>query len=172
MKRRVIMSLFNQWQEIAQQEMDQVKANEFWKNYCEIEQGVYEKILSKKQREWEGTAGELAELFEIQPVYFAGFLDGINESLEETIDLDSLEEGTGISLKIDFEKLYFNMLGAKADWLYNLEEWNEILTDEKRKEIKKDYNSSKTIVKEEKIGRNDPCTCGSGKKYKKCCGAN
>lgn len=28
----------------------------------------------------------------------------------------------------------------------------------------------KTIVKEEKIGRNDPCPCGSGKKYKKCCG--
>jgi preprotein translocase subunit SecA len=24
----------------------------------------------------------------------------------------------------------------------------------------------------EKVGRNDPCTCGSGKKYKKCCGAN
>ncbi|RYF07763.1 MAG: hypothetical protein EOO31_05340, partial [Comamonadaceae bacterium] len=21
-------------------------------------------------------------------------------------------------------------------------------------------------------GRNDPCSCGSGKKYKKCCGAN
>ena len=26
--------------------------------------------------------------------------------------------------------------------------------------------------KEKKIGRNDPCSCGSGKKYKKCCGAN
>jgi preprotein translocase subunit SecA len=26
------------------------------------------------------------------------------------------------------------------------------------------------IVNEEKIGRNDPCVCGSGKKYKKCCG--
>jgi SEC-C motif domain protein len=24
---------------------------------------------------------------------------------------------------------------------------------------------------EPKVGRNDPCTCGSGKKYKKCCGA-
>ena len=23
-----------------------------------------------------------------------------------------------------------------------------------------------------KIGRNEPCTCGSGKKFKKCCGAN
>lgn len=28
----------------------------------------------------------------------------------------------------------------------------------------------KTVVKDEKIGRNDPCPCGSGKKYKKCCG--
>ena len=28
---------------------------------------------------------------------------------------------------------------------------------------------SKTIVKPPKIGRNDPCPCGSGKKYKKCC---
>lgn len=25
-------------------------------------------------------------------------------------------------------------------------------------------------VKVDKVGRNDPCTCGSGKKYKKCCG--
>ena len=30
----------------------------------------------------------------------------------------------------------------------------------------------KPIVKEEKPGRNDPCPCGSGKKYKKCHGAN
>jgi preprotein translocase subunit SecA len=28
----------------------------------------------------------------------------------------------------------------------------------------------KPVVKEQKIGRNDPCPCGSGKKYKKCCG--
>ncbi len=30
--------------------------------------------------------------------------------------------------------------------------------------------NSTTPVKSEKIGRNDPCPCGSGKKYKKCCG--
>jgi preprotein translocase subunit SecA len=29
-----------------------------------------------------------------------------------------------------------------------------------------------TVVKDKKIGRNDPCICGSGKKYKKCCGTN
>ncbi len=27
-----------------------------------------------------------------------------------------------------------------------------------------------TILSQPKIGRNDPCSCGSGKKYKKCCG--
>ncbi len=31
-------------------------------------------------------------------------------------------------------------------------------------------NASKTVVKAAKIGRNDPCPCGSGKKYKHCCG--
>ena len=31
-------------------------------------------------------------------------------------------------------------------------------------------NPQKTVIAEPKIGRNDPCPCGSGKKYKKCCG--
>ena len=30
----------------------------------------------------------------------------------------------------------------------------------------------KPIVNKNKVGRNDPCPCGSGKKYKKCCGKN
>ena len=29
----------------------------------------------------------------------------------------------------------------------------------------------RTLAKSKNIGRNDPCLCGSGKKYKKCCGA-
>ncbi|MCK4774434.1 MAG: SEC-C domain-containing protein, partial [Candidatus Krumholzibacteria bacterium] len=33
-------------------------------------------------------------------------------------------------------------------------------------------SSSRPVVRDEqKVGRNDPCPCGSGKKYKKCCGA-
>jgi len=35
-----------------------------------------------------------------------------------------------------------------------------------------DMQTVQQIVRSgEKIGRNDPCSCGSGKKYKKCCGA-
>ena len=30
--------------------------------------------------------------------------------------------------------------------------------------------ANKTVRKRKKVGRNDPCPCGSGKKYKKCCG--
>lgn len=29
----------------------------------------------------------------------------------------------------------------------------------------------KPVVKQMDVGRNDPCICGSGKKYKNCCGA-
>lgn len=34
------------------------------------------------------------------------------------------------------------------------------------------YSTNKTVRKGKKVGRNDPCPCGSGKKYKKCCGMN
>jgi preprotein translocase subunit SecA len=34
----------------------------------------------------------------------------------------------------------------------------------------KEENKQKPIVNKDIIGRNDPCPCGSGKKYKKCCG--
>ncbi|MBR3963243.1 MAG: preprotein translocase subunit SecA [Oscillospiraceae bacterium] len=33
-----------------------------------------------------------------------------------------------------------------------------------------DGSVSATVVKKKKVGRNDPCPCGSGKKYKHCCG--
>ena len=38
---------------------------------------------------------------------------------------------------------------------------------------KDDTDTKKPVQrKNEKVGRNDPCPCGSGKKYKNCCGRN
>ena len=76
-----------------------------------------------------------------------------------------------VTLNIDWEKLYFNMHKATADWLYNLKQWDGILSEERREEITREYKYS-LQVHVEHIGRNDPCPCGSGKKYKKCCGKN
>ena len=43
--------------------------------------------------------------------------------------------------------------------------------DNKNDPAKTANSSAKTVVRtEKKVGRNDPCTCGSGKKYKQCCG--
>ena len=64
------------------------------------------------------------------------------------------------------------MLKADADYLFSLDQWNDVLSVEKRREIYKAYKCSKTVHVEKKPGRNDPCPCGSGKKYKKCCGKN
>ena len=41
---------------------------------------------------------------------------------------------------------------------------------EELKALYKEQRDSGTVRKPKKIGRNDPCPCGSGKKYKKCCG--
>lgn len=44
---------------------------------------------------------------------------------------------------------------------------------EHEKELKQEHQGKvETVVKEKEPGRNDLCPCGSGKKYKKCCGAN
>jgi uncharacterized protein YchJ len=35
--------------------------------------------------------------------------------------------------------------------------------------FKRIYSGDTPYIKEEVVGRNEPCSCGSGKKYKKCC---
>ncbi len=119
-----------------------------------------------------GTVKELAEKYNMELKYMVGFLDGINDSLKEPNPIEDMTEDTEIKLDIDLEKLYYNMVEAKADWLYELPAWNSLLPAERRKELYLQQKKSGTVVKEKKIGRNDPCPCGSGKKYKKCCGAN
>lgn len=142
----------------------------FWQEYGSMETKVYSQVLSNHKEPLKGTIAELAEKFNTSPEFFMGFVDGLNDSLKESFDLEKIEADDVLTFDIDFEKLYFNMLDAKADYLYNLPQWDGIFSVEKRKEIRKAWKDSKTIVKEDKIGRNDPCPCGSGKKYKKCCG--
>lgn len=163
------MTLFEQWTELMETQTEET-FEEFWKEYSGAETKLYKHILANKDTHMAGTVKELAEKFEVRPVIFMGFLDGINTSLNKANDLDKITEDTAIDLDIDFEKLFFNMLKADADYLYTLEEWDGVLTEEKMTEIVKDFKRSKTVVKEKEPGRNDPCPCGSGKKYKKCCG--
>ncbi|NLK35582.1 MAG: SEC-C domain-containing protein [Gracilibacteraceae bacterium] len=167
------MSLFENWREKAyNNEQNEKYKKRFWEDYFKKEESIYEKLLSNPEEVVEGTVAELADKYETDILLFTGFLDGINDSLVELMKLEELEESSNVKLEIDYEKLYYNMLKAKADWLYNLPQWDGILEAEKRKEITKKQRLSGTVIKQKEPGRNEPCPCGSGKKYKKCCGAN
>ena len=150
------------------------KKEELWTNYFTIEKGIYEKILSNPTEVVEGTVKELAEKYGTEVLIMTGFLDGINESLKGYENpIDTMAEDTVVKIEIDPEKLYYNMVEAKASWLYELPQWSEILSAETRTELYKKQKASGTVRREgHKIYPNDPCPCGSGKKYKKCCGRN
>lgn len=143
-----------------------------WKEYFIVEKGIYEKLLTDISKVEQGSVKALAEKYSTDVQTMTGFLDGINDSLKEANPIETMEEDTEVRLAIDPEKLYYNMVEAKASWLYGLPQWDAILTEERRKELYKEQKASGTIRKPHKIGRNDPCPCGSGKKYKHCCGKN
>lgn len=166
------MALLEQWRSTAYSaKADKQELQKLWADYFEKEKEIYKQLLKDPDTEVKGTVKELADKYKIDIMTMTGFLDGINDSLKEPNPIEEMEEDTEVSLAFDKELLYKNMVGAQADWLYGLEEWNDIFDEEKRKELYKEQKRSTTIVKGEKIGRNDPCPCGSGKKYKKCCGA-
>ena len=165
------MSLLQDWRDVAyNQETDKNQLQKFWADYFLVEKGIYEKLLASPDEEVRGTVKELADKYEIDLMHMVGFLDGINDSLKVPNPIEEMEENTEVSLAFDKELLYKNMVDAKADWLYELPAWEEIFTPEKRKELYLEQKKSGPLVKGKKVGRNDPCPCGSGKKYKYCCG--
>ena len=167
------MTLLQEWRDVAySQEADKAQLQKFWTNYFLIEKGIYEKLLANPDEVVRGTVKDLADKFEVEVMTMVGFLDGINDSLKVQNPIEEMDENTEVNLGFDKELLYKNMVDAKADWLYELPQRDEIFTEEKKKELYKEQKKSGTIVKGAKIGRNDPCPCGSGKKYKHCCGRN
>ncbi|MCR5254505.1 MAG: SEC-C domain-containing protein [Acetatifactor sp.] len=165
------MALLEDWRKVAYNEnTNKGELQKFWQDYFLQEKEIYAELLKTPDKVVKGTVKELAEKFGVDISIMTGFLDGINDSLKEGNPIEEMDENTEVNLGFDKELLYKNMVAAEADWLYNLEEWNDIFDEDTRKALYKEQKSSTTIVKDKKIYPNDPCPCGSGKKYKKCCG--
>ena len=167
------MGILKQWRDKAYDE----KANRgdiqrLWTAYFAKEKEIYAQLLKDPDEVVTGTVKELADKYDVDLMTMTGFLDGINDSLKDPNPIEEMEEDTVVNLGFDKELLYKNMVAAGADWLYGLEEWDPIFTEEKRKELYKEQKESGTVRKPAKIYPNDPCPCGSGKKYKKCHGRN
>ena len=167
------MSLLKQWRDKAYDESaNKGDLQRLWADYFEKEKNVYAELLKNPDEEVKGTVKELAEKFNLDLMTMVGFLDGINDSLKTPNPIEEMEEDTVVSLDYDKEKLYYNMVACKAEWLYELPQWDDLLPADRRRELYMEQKHSMSVVKPPKIGRNDPCPCGSGKKYKKCCGRN
>lgn len=161
------MKLFKLWTQMTES-LNQTQAAAFWQDYLQTEEVIYDQLLQKKDPNVQGKLADLAKEFNVEPTIFAGFLDGINESIDPVLELEELEDTTELDFTIDYEKLYYNMQEAKAKWLYDLPIWQELLTQEQRNAQRKKFLDAHTR-RVEKVGRNEPCPCGSGKKYKHCC---
>ena len=167
------MALLQKWRDLAyDQTADRGDLQRFWAIYFDKEKNIYAELLKNPDEEVKGTVKELAEKFGIDVMSMTGFLDGINDSLKAANPIEEMEEDTVVSLAFDKALLYKNMVAAEAEWLYGLKEWDAIFDEETRKALYKEQKSSTTVVKAAKVYPNDPCPCGSGKKYKKCCGRN
>lgn len=165
------MALLEQWRAVAyNDETGREKLQKLWNSYFLEEKEIYAQLLKNPDEVVKGTVKELAERFHVSVMTMTGFLDGIDDSLIIKNPIEEMEEDTEVNLGFDKKLLYKNMIAAEADWLYNLEEWKNIFDEDTRKELYREQKSSTTIVKGKKVYPNDPCPCGSGKKYKKCCG--
>ena len=167
------MTLLEQWRSTAYSETaNKGDLQRLWTKYFEQEKEIYAQLLANPAEEVKGTVKELAEKYDVTVMTMTGFLDGINDSLKVENPIEEMAEDTVVSLGFDTEKLYKNMVAAGADWLYELPQWNDIYDENTRKALYKEQKLSTTVVNEAKVYPNDPCPCGSGKKYKKCCGRN
>lgn len=111
---------------------------------------------------------EIKQLFDLKIVGFwiCGNYNSVEENIQEPNPRQSLKfikkdiYGKYLELKINEEKAII-----RTDEDYNKDFDNKELP----KSTLQNEIYDKPIVKPKKIGRNDPCSCGSGKKYKKCC---
>ena len=165
------MALLQEWRDKAYSETaNKGDLQRLWTDYFQKERDIYAQLLKNPDEVVKGTVKELAEKYDTDIETMIGFLDGIDDSLTLSNNLDEVTEDSVVNLGYDKEKLYMNMVGCNAQWLYELPQWDNLLSEEKRSELYKLEKSSHTVIKPPKVGRNDPCPCGSGKKYKFCCG--
>jgi hypothetical protein len=95
----------------------------------------------------------------------------LNDS--QIIDIDSVEEamlaGKDAKLKASKQDIHLQFI---EDTISEMEDWYCFSESYRayRDRVSEKYTAQAVVPKKPKIGRNDPCPCGSGKKYKKCCG--
>ncbi len=155
---------------------------------CEEYQAVYEDAQQAEQLDYPKITAEDCESYHIRGIIWSDAHEKFAKLSKETFGVTDMVEVYDF---IDTITIMFNYYYETADIIA------EIFADSEKPQakVKKKYhraivelynksplwiykgNTPKSaalskvlpFVQTEKIGRNDPCPCGSGKKYKKCC---
>ncbi|WP_447581641.1 preprotein translocase subunit SecA [Anaerotignum faecicola] len=145
------------------------------------------KIATKMYEAKEKEIGSPERMREIERVIMLKVID--SKWMDHIDDMDRMRQGIGLQaygqrdplieykyVSYDmFNELSFNIQQETVRGLYHV----RVVAEPKREDIeqkqmftnKDDTLGAKPKVrKDDKVGRNDPCPCGSGKKYKQCCG--
>ena len=87
---------------------------------------------------------------------------------KKTARLDTKNNPAVVHVKTKKRMKEVAAIFKKNDWQFTIE--LEPDKPEDINDLELLLNPPKTVIADKKVGRNEPCPCGSGKKYKKCCG--
>ncbi|AEM78053.1 preprotein translocase subunit SecA [Thermoanaerobacter wiegelii] len=148
-------------------------------------------IYEEAVRQYEKKEAEIGpeQMREIERIVLLRVVD--TKWMDHIDEMDQLRQGIGLRAYgqvdplIEYKKIAFDMFedliqSIQEDtvkFLYHIQinKDNMIQREQVAKPISTNVDAEdkkQPVVKGKKVGRNDPCPCGSGKKYKKCCGAN
>lgn len=110
-----------------------------------------------------------------EDVAYLSELEGMIELRDATFNKTIAKcSPTGVEDTVEFAGRWLRLLdrpAINADWEESDDGWNESDSLDEDIPLPNATRYSEPLRRESpKIGRNDPCVCGSGKKYKKCCG--
>jgi len=146
-----------------------------------------EKMLKEAYESKEKFVGSAA-MREIEKLVMLKEID--TKWIDHLHNMDILREGIGlrawgqrdplIEYKIEGFKMFQEMMDAARQEIISMIYKVQVIKEGEEELLQKKRNvtygeptrvsRSSAVRKTDKIGRNDPCPCGSGKKYKKCCG--
>lgn len=153
--------------------------------------GLVEELYERAEKKYQAREEEVGsdKMREIERIILLQVVD--KNWIEHLDNLEQLKQGIFlrayaqkdplVEFRIEsadmFDEMTYNIKNETVTLLFTL----NLQRNTERKQVVKESTitrsssnteKSKPVVKKDKVGRNDPCPCGSGKKYKKCCGAN
>jgi preprotein translocase subunit SecA len=157
---------------------------------------LYEDLLERIKERYDAREKEFSEsvMRDLENYVLLQTLDSLWK--DHLLNMDHLKEGIGlrgygqrdplVEYKKEAHEIFEDMIERLKEETVRLLFHIQLQREEQVQELRKEQEEqpmfygppeggaprSQAVRKDKKVGRNDPCPCGSGKKYKKCCGVN